>query len=233
MVWAIVGPNTTIPLHAEAQNQNLKDYYASHPELKAKYGNVHRYINRTLLKFYEERGIRYDRESDPISSLEDHEWPTEFKTNLSIEKLEKLKSLLDMRGGGTMLVVDEALKNIIENLEPEVHRFRAVRLTTWDNQDFPRKFFTLLIGQFVDSFSPQNSDSTIYNGEFDTINNRQRYSSIGGTGLAFSREAFGAAHLWREKCLWMPGVFLSNELRDAIKDSGLKITSVYQMKEVA
>lgn len=238
MVWGFSGSGTTVPLVGDARNRHLHDYYNAHPEIVEKYdNNVHAYIHQTSLKFSEEPGTQYVRESDPFGPIEDHEWPVEFQTNLSNEKFGKLKSLLDMRGGGSMLVVDQALKDIIEGLEPDVHQFRPVRLTTAFDEEFPERYYTLLIGQFLDSFSPEDSDSEMFTEKFDPINNRKLYFTMGGKEtcavLAMSRSVFGGAHLWREKCLNDPSFLLSKELRDAIRAAGLKVPPMYRMKEVA
>ncbi|NJM81903.1 MAG: hypothetical protein HC844_04830 [Tabrizicola sp.] len=239
MVWGYQGNrSTTLPLKDSEKYMNLKEYYAAHPELAAKYNNnVHHYTHDMLMKLYLEPGTRYDRESDPIAPPEDHEWPTDFRTTWPTPTYAKIKSLLDMYGGGGILVVDQALKDLIESLEPGVHTFRPVKLTTWDAEEFPGQHFILLIGQFIESFSPQDSDPEAFQSEFSTLNNRNRYSSMGGkercARLAFSRTAFGGAHLWRERCLRSPNVFFSNELRAAISKAGLKIPPLYRMKEVA
>jgi hypothetical protein len=148
-----------------------------------------------------------------------------------------LKSLLDMGGGGELLVVDQALKDVIERLDPGVHQFRPVRLTGELGDEIPRPFYTLLIGQFLESFSPEKSVPGSFKSEFSTFNNHQRYRSTIVTerskGLAFSRAAFGGRHLWREKYLTTPRVICSDEFRAAVKAAKLKIPSFFQMTEVA
>lgn len=236
MVWGFQGTGTTLPLKDKENHLSLKEYYAAHPELEKKHRNVFGYINATIRKFYLAPGTRYDRESDPITPPSDHEWPTEFRTTWPTPTYAKVKSLLDMDGAAGVLVVDHALKGVIDDLEPDVHRFRPVKLTTWYAEEFPGEFFTLLIGQFIDSFSAQESDPEAFQSEFSTLNNRNSYTSMGGkercARLAFSRTAFGGAHLWRERCLRTPNVFFSNDLRAAISKADLKVPPLYQMKEV-
>lgn len=238
MVWMLTGTgSTTIPLNFEANIKYLKDHYADHPELGAKYAHFGQYVNRTAMKFYREPGTRYSRSSDPFGPVEDHEWPTVYKTDLTNKRFGTLKSLLDMGGGGTDLVVDASLRDIIERLDPGIHQFRPVRITTKHDEDFPGRYFFMMIGRFIDSFSPDLSHPEHFKGEFDPVDDRHRYSSLFGStfpsSFAFSRAAFGTAHLWREKCLWMPNVFVSDELRDAIKAAGLKTLTLYEATEVA
>ncbi|NJM83197.1 MAG: hypothetical protein HC844_12535 [Tabrizicola sp.] len=134
-------------------------------------------------------------------------------------------------------MVDAAMRDIIELLDPGIHQFRPVRITTKHDEDFPGKHFSMMIGRFIDSFSPQHSDAEHFRVEFDSINKHQQYFSLSAdrspSSLAFSRTAFHGAHLWRERCLWMPNVLISNELRDAIKAAGLKTPTLYKATEVA
>jgi hypothetical protein len=237
MVWILpCASETTIPLNFEANIRYLKDYFAEHPELEAKYAHFGQYVNRTAMKFHREPGTRYNRSSDPFGPVEEQEWPTVYKTELTNKRFGTLKSLLDMGGRGTELVVDAALREIIERIDPDIHQFRSVRITTKHDEDFPGQYFVMIIGRFIDSFSPEQSNPEHFKGEFDPANDRHQYSSLFATispsSFAFSRAAFGSAHLWRERCLWTPNVLVSNELRDAIKAAGLKTPTLYEATEV-
>lgn len=239
MVWILKGTGaTTIPLNFDANDKILVEYYANHPELKAKYAHSGQYVLQISMKFYQEPGTRYSISSDPFGPIAEHEWPTACKTELTSKRFGTLKSLLDMSGFGEKLIVDAALQDIIEQLDPGIHQFRPVRITTKHDEDFPGQYFYMRIGRFIDSFSPEHSNPEYFRGEFDSINKHQQYfSSFSGrspsSSLAFSRTALHGAHLWREKCLRIPNVFVSDELRNAIKAAGLKTPTLYKATEVA
>lgn len=100
MVWILTGTGaTTIPLNFEANIKYLKDYFSDHPELKAKYAHYGQYVSHTKQKFYLEPGTRWDMSTDPFGPVEEHEWPTVYKTDLANKRFGTLKSLLDMGGG--------------------------------------------------------------------------------------------------------------------------------------
>jgi hypothetical protein len=238
MVWMFTGTGTTtIPLNFEANIKYLKDYFANHTELHTKHAHFGQYISHTMMKFYWEPGTRYDISSDPFGPVEEHEWPIVYKTDLTKKRFGTLTSLLDMGGSGEHLVVDAELREIIERLDPGTHQFHPVRIATKHNEDFPGQYYSMLIGRFANSFSPENSDTEHFREEFDSVNKHQQYFSLSArhspSSLAFSRAAFPAAHLWREKRLRMPNVIISHELRDAIKAAGLKTPTLYKATEVA
>ena len=52
------------------------------------------------------------------------------------------------------------------------------------------------------------------------------------TGLALSKDAIGGAHLWREKKLTQPDIFLSDTLKARAMDAGLRLPKHFRMKEV-
>ena len=236
MVWGFTGQTwSTVPLSSDNQHLNLKEYYAAHPELHSKYRNFHAYVNQTMLKLSEPVGHRRNSYDDPLTPIEDHEWPTEFRTMVAKEKAGRLKSLLDMSGSGKWLVADQSLKELIERFEPGVHQFRPVRVTSWGT-DFPgdSQFYTLLIDQFIDSFSPKQSDPDSFTDRPDSLNDQRAYTGWRNYDrIALSRAVFGGAHLWREKCVRRPTFFMSDELRKAIKEAGLKTPPFVKMKEVA
>lgn len=51
-------------------------------------------------------------------------------------------------------------------------------------------------------------------------------------GLALLRDAVGGAHLWRDRALKDPDLFMSDALHGAIAEAGLKVWPQYRLKEV-
>lgn len=85
--------------------------------------------------------------------LEPHECPTEFRLR---ETRKSLGSLIEMKS--RLLAVDEALKNIIENVEPGVHQFREIKITLPKGEYYPKPYYILVICYFFDSFVPDRSE---------------------------------------------------------------------------
>jgi hypothetical protein len=91
----------------------------------------------------------------------------------------------------------------------------------------------MVIGQFLDCFNPAASDEGSWRKEdgyesYRAYMNENRYIS----GLAFSRGAIGDAHLWRERKVKSPEIYLSDRLKSACTEAGLRLPRSYRMKEV-
>ena len=133
-----------------------------------------------------------------------------------------------------VLAVDDALKTIIEALEPEVHQFWPIRLVTLKTRKvYPQSFFGIRIGQYLDSFSPEQSTEGSWRvnekiGRYRAYFSQKKYYE----GLALSQEAIGQMHLWSEKRLRHPRLFLSDTLMSKIKEAGLRVPKHYKMKSV-
>ena len=96
---------------------------------------------------------------------------------------------------------------------------------------FPKQYYTLAIGQFFDSFSPERSKPGSWRKDGDyAFQHGDR--KVDMAGLAFSSGVFGKAHLWRERRRREGLTLFSDELRAAIEQAGLRTPKLNKMKEV-
>lgn len=177
-------------------------------------------------KFIRERGTVTSPDHPPISSIEPQEPPRSFETEKIYNSLGSLIKL-----NNRMLAADEALKDVIERLEPGVHEFFPIEIRMPRGRVFPKHYHVLVIGQYFDSFSPEKSREGACQADGPDL-----YfiapGKQGVAGLAFSRQVFGEAHLWRERRLREELTCLSDELKSEIDRSGLRIPNHYQMKDI-
>jgi hypothetical protein len=185
------------------------------------------YVYFVSTKFYGEPGRSWGGRP-PITPVAEHEWPMWYETK---KRYSTIGSLWEM--SGQIPAVEEALKDVIERLEPGVHHFHPITVTTRKGDIYPKRYYTMVIGQFLDSFEPAKSAEGSWSKEKD-------YDSYTAyiddkkciEGLALSSASFGSAHLWRERRLRSPDIFLSDILKAEIDKAGLRIPRHYRMKEV-
>ena len=218
-------------------DDRLKDHYAALPledqRALCDFGDLdpewwaHLYPYYITHKMIDERGARGpDARFPRLSPIRPHEPPI----FLRCYPLRTLGSFMFARG---IPAVDEALKEIIERLEPGLHEFFPLEIRNHKNEISDHRFYTLHINQYLNSFSPEDSDPDIFrdNGNYGYISKK---SKAGITGLALKKDVFSDAHLWFERELNVGNqpVCLSDELQAAITDAGLWIPKHYRMREV-
>jgi hypothetical protein len=221
MVWGMTFPSANL-YRATGDFPGFRDRLIAYAKEKmtdtekAQIGNPLDYPYHVSAKYTMDRG-----------PLAPHEIPSEVVTT-EIHKL--LGSLVTV--GNSLLAVDEALKDIIERLEPGVHQFWPIKITNRKGQDYPKQFFGMIILRYLDSFRPAESDEGSW---FDRGGGRS-YSILGGSkgyaGAAMSKAIIGGAHLWREKKLADLEIFFSDELQAAIQKAGLRIPKHFKLKAV-
>jgi len=175
--------------------------------------------------FHSEIGVERAHNPPVVSPLLE-ELPTEFRTVKSYNNLGSLVQLTDR-----LIAVDEALKEIIETLEPNVHRFWAMSIVMPKGQIYPKTYYGMIIGRFLDSFLPDHSNPDSFdvgkNYFWVSADNKKTYA-----GLAFSGEVIAKAHLWRERVLGGPDVFLSDELQAKISEAKLRVPKHWMVKVI-
>jgi hypothetical protein len=159
------------------------------------------------------------------SSIEPQEVPQSFNTEKSYKTLG---SLISLNG---FLAVDDALKAIVKRLEPDVHQFFPIKIRMPRGKVYPTQYYIFVIGQYLDSFSPKDSDEGSWrtNGPNEYFHEKTK---AGISGLAFFKDTFGRAHLWRERRMSLRPVFFSDELHTEIASAELRIPKNYRAKEV-
>lgn len=180
-------------------------------------------------KLISEPGVKHPGMPDqpPFGPIAPHEAPKRFET---VKKYASLGSLIKLTA--RILAVDAPLKDIIERAEPGVHHFFPIEIVLPKNVAYPKPYFVLVIGQFLDSFSPEQSnpkswrDSGIEGSYFFDSDKKSM------SGLALSKQKHRNAHLWRERRMLTELVCLSDDLVDEITRSGLRIPKHYKLKVV-
>ena len=178
-------------------------------------------------KFISELGSNLDQTLPPVSPIASHEVPECFETE---KRYSSLGSLIELNN--RFMAVDDALKDIIERLEPEKHQFFPIKITMPNGEVYPKRHFTMIVGQWLESFSPEKSTVGCWKdrgmGYYSAISESKK--DIGG--LALIKNAFGKAHLWRERKLQKPDLLFSDELKVEIAKAGLRLPEHAQAKEV-
>lgn len=141
------------------------------------------------------------------------------------------KSLSSLITVHSLLAVDEELKSIIEKLEPGVHQFWPIKILMPRGKVYPKQYYGMIIGNFRDSFVPEESEYVRYTKEVDS------YWGCFGTKadhakLTFSLEKIGGAHLFREKRVSSPRILISDELQSAIAEAELRIFKHHKVKVI-
>jgi hypothetical protein len=165
-------------------------------------------------------------EGKEFRAIADNEWPTEFRTKKQYSKIGAL-----FKGTSQVLMVRGAFKEIVERLEPGVHRFWPIRLTYVYGDAYPGDYFTMIIGTFLSSFDVEQSTPgtwrTVGRSYHPKFFNKEMMS-----GVAMRKSAIGTHHLWRERALKSPDTFLSDELQAEFRKANLSLPKHFRMKEV-
>lgn len=166
----------------------------------------------------------------PLGPLEPHEIPHSWDTFKSHKALGSLIML-----SGKTLAVDEALKSVIERLEPGVHEFFEIPIWMPRGKPYPARYYILRIGQYFDAISFDDSwEGSFWYSEANPGTIFLEESAKAVKGLAFRKSAFGGAHLWRERYRTFQEnlTIFSDELIAEINQAGLRIPKHYKMKAV-
>ena len=161
-------------------------------------------------KFRCEIGTKDGPDHLPFTPAEAHEAPQTFDTAKTYASLGAMIKLNDR-----LLAADDDFRAIVERMEPSVHQFFPLEIKMPKGKTYPKNYYTLVIGQYFDSYVPEMSDE----GEKHF------------TGRAYSKAAFGAAHLWRDRRSPLLN-WLSDELKAEIDKAGLRLPKHYKMREV-
>lgn len=206
-------------------------------EQRAVFHHENYYEPWVFQKFSREIGAMYTTNLPLVTPLQDHEWPHEYRAERSIKSLG---SIVTLPNG--VLAVDETMKGLIEGLEPGIHQFRPINFLQPNSEIFPGTYFTMIIGQFRDSFIPEpETEDTLWQrssyldpDKGRTFTGKYTFSALSAeryARLPLSAEAIAGAHLWRERNLIGPDFFISDALHDAIKKAKLKMPQNFKVKE--
>ncbi len=237
MVWGMVDPSSIgdyFPIgdYIGWREQLISYFNESMPEEQRAlfdYENKDRASNYAYyvhLKFKNERGKKF-MHPPPLGPIKPHEPPKCFATEKTYSSLASLIKLNDL-----ILAVDETLKDIVERFEPGLHQFFPITILLPMEKIYPKNYYVMVIGQYLDSFTPEQSEAGSWK-----VNSAGNYSVFDESkksliGLAFANNIFGKAHLWRERHMYNPSLLLSDALHAEITNAGLRMPRFYQMKVV-
>ena len=190
---------------------------------------AHSYPRYVSDKFINEVGTRENSHMPPFTPIKPHEPPLSFDIERGGKSLASLIKL-----NGRILAVDEALKEIIERLEPDVHQFFPIEIRLRNGKMYPARYFVLVIGQYFNSFLPENSDKFSWRGYEAEYPDVYRFEETrkGVSGLALSKDVFSSSHLWRERSFTNMLTCFSDELQEEIVKAGLNIPKHYRMRDI-
>ena len=165
-----------------------------------------------------------------LTPLLPNECPWEFRAEKTVRELGSLLKLKSM-----LLAVDEPLKALIVGLEPGRHQFWPLRITGPNGADYPVRYYAMVVHRYLDSFRPEQStpgcwtksDSQTLDWYYSRGDLKASYA-----GLALEESAIAGAHIWYERRLRSPNLFISDTLQAEIKRAGLKVWKHYRMKSV-
>ena len=199
----------------------LRDYYDNKMPAseKAAFESFFDYHRETVWRHTSDRG--------PLAS---HEMPKEYQLKKSYRSLAALMEI-----NGTFLIVQKPLKELIEAFEPGVHQFWPITIALRGGQPYPVPCFGMVIKNHIESVLADQSEWTPSHSRpplrymtqdfFDAEKHRV-------DRVVLSQKAIEGRHLWRDTRWLKPGLFISNELHDAVKAAGLRIFPTRQAKEV-
>jgi hypothetical protein len=233
MVWGMAQPSNFGEFFPNGDyvgwNEDLTDYFNNKmpAEKKAVFdSDVSDYIFYTSENIIQVPGLRPNSQWPPFGSVAAHEVPKRFRTEKKVSSLGSLVTLTNR-----ITAVDEALKAIIEGFEPDKHRFFPIEIEMPKGAAFPKRYFVLVLGQFLDSFSQEHSDPASWSQTSSGriyLEETEKHIS----GIALSRRKFGEAHLWREFRVNNEFFCFSDQLISEVSRSGLRLPKHYALKEI-
>lgn len=237
MTWALIEPVVFGRFFLDGDyvgwEERLEVYFDEEmpPEEKEKY-SIEDYENQfDFLEYSSDVAKKFivNLQLYKLEPPQPHECPREFAVERT--RAKAFGSVVKLTKG--LLAVDADLMEIIEGLEPGVHQFSPLTITMPSGEAYPKQYYTMRIGRFLNSFAPQESDAEAYDenewGEYSvSIPSQKKYMK-----LAVSEAAIGSSHLWRERLLSDPEILLSDALYSEIKKAGLKMPSLYKLKDVS
>ena len=239
MVWAMYLPPTGGPygpygdyegpvdIYGDGWHHRLLKYYLEQAPDAEKVKHSGGFRNIVYDKLLYERGYKpLEPESPVVTAIEDHEPPRFFQTRKGFKELSSIISL-----SNRVWAVDETVKRIVERLDPGIHQFYPIEIRMPKNSVYPVQYYLLVVGRWLDSLSPENSDRV----SFGHYNPEINYFHIAGNknsimGLALREPVFGSARLWRERGLREELIFFSDTIAADLASAGLKLPKYYRLQ---
>lgn len=209
-----------IAYYQEQMPQAQRDFY--------RHGS--KYAFCVVDKFTYECGAKRPGPDDlPVTPIEDHEPLRFYQTEKHFNELASVISLTNR-----MWAVDEAVKRLVERLEPGLHQFYPVEMRSPRGKVYPVPYYVLVVGRWIESFSPEESSRDSFS--LNELNKVEWHKFHGSkkeiNGIALRKSVFDGAHLWRERGPneWL--ICFSDALAADLAVAGLKLPKYYRMKSI-
>lgn len=100
-----------------------------------------------------------------------------------------------------------------------------MRIEMPKGKEFPRRYYGLLVGRFLNSFLPEKSNPDAFRtGDLSTdLFTLSGVASDNFSGVAFDGSTIGTSHLWREQKLLSIPLCLSDTLKSRIEAANLRV----------
>jgi hypothetical protein len=161
------------------------------------------------------------------AAIRDHEIPAFFQSTGNFDKLAAMAQF-----AGPVLTVNQALKDLIEWIEPGVHGLYPVEVRRAKNKPPIGMRYILVVNRMLDSFSEVHSQKA----SFTISDDRRRVDHVekptAMRKLAFRKDVIGEAHLWHEMRMSQYLLCMSDRMQQEIADLDLIIPRHAQMAEV-
>ncbi|WP_424942627.1 imm11 family protein [Aliiroseovarius crassostreae] len=146
------------------------------------------------------------------------------------------KSLGDIIYLGAGIAVSSRLRDLIEELEPGRHQIWPIEVILPSGEAYPTEYFMLRVLSQLDPFDKEKSDPSCWK-KSGRILKMMRPKENHAHGIALSRSVIGDHHIWRGIVTPETGIsgfnfYVSDRLKAAIHEAGLKTPPFYQLKEV-
>lgn len=184
------------------------------------------YSREVSEKFHAEIGVPQPHEP-ALLPVQPHEWPAEYV----YEKAYKRHASI-VEFSNRMYAAEDALREIIERLDPGVHQFNPVRVLLPKGVAHPVTFHMMIVGRWLNSFSLADSEPTSLQDVETTAPRVFPDNKKGFGGVAMQASVIGGAHFWREKSLGRPTFLLSDVLKAEVGKAGLRLPPHFKMKSV-
>ncbi|NIZ60953.1 hypothetical protein DL239_08195 [Sedimentitalea sp. CY04] len=146
------------------------------------------------------------------------------------------KALGDVVLLGLGVAVTARFRELIEKLEPGRHQFRPIKIIQRSGETYSSEYFTLRVLTALDAWDRERSDPGSWK---KSVRIAKMRAPLGdhAHGIALSRSVIGDHHIWRGFVSQETGIsgfdyYVSDSLKAAIDQAGLKTPPMYQLKEV-
>ncbi len=144
-------------------------------------------------------------------------WPLKFRQST---KHKKLPDFMNLASSNTLLMSRRA-KHAIESLEPDVHIFVPLELTTFAGDVLRDEYFFFRIGSFVDQGLVEENSQIGWSKSDYSGKKTHYYGKTISPILVWKKEKIEGRHIWADR-LFLRGLCISDELADEFRKQKMK-----------